>query len=371
MFDSAVAFVDWCNGLGGINGRQIDLKIRDAKILEYKERVLEACEDSFALVGGLGIFDDLGAQDQVDCEMPNVPGAAVSAAQAMADLTWQPMPNPQTSFPTGSGRWIAEQYPDAVQRAGSIRTQIPTTEQQATRQVEAYDTIGYVFVYEEGSNINESNWDPYVLAMRNADVGYYTLVSTYEELLLQFGGFQRQNWWPEVIELETNFYNAGFPAEIAAQGFEPEDTFVRLTTWPFEEAGERPAMARYLELLEASSSEYDTEPEQLGVQTWSAFLLWATAVDALGADVTREALAEELETITSWDGGGLHGEANPAEGVPTTCFVVVQVSSEGFERRYPLAEDDADVFEEGNGFACPEDGRAELPQYAGQGAKAR
>ena len=39
MFDTAEAFSKWCNDHGGINGRKIVLKERDAKLTEFQQRV--------------------------------------------------------------------------------------------------------------------------------------------------------------------------------------------------------------------------------------------------------------------------------------------------------------------------------------------
>jgi hypothetical protein len=179
-----------------------------------------------------------------------------------------------------------------------------------------------------------------------------------------------QGWAPEVMEYETNFYDKNFPAGAKEQGIDLGNAYLKLTTWPFEEADERPAMADYLRILEGSSSDYDTDPQQLGVQSFSAALLWATAADRAGADLTRESLATELDQITDWTGGGLHGATSPGDGGTSNCFVLLKVTADGFERVYPLADEDADVYEAGDGQACPEDGRVEIPEFGGQGATA-
>src|SRR5699024_8201170 len=36
IFDAAEVFVQWCNEAGGINGRRIEVELRDAKLSEYK-----------------------------------------------------------------------------------------------------------------------------------------------------------------------------------------------------------------------------------------------------------------------------------------------------------------------------------------------
>ena len=142
MLDSMVAFADWCNTFGGINGRKVSVIERDGKIFEYQQRVTEACADSFALVGGLGVTDSLGAQTAIDCGLVNVPGAAVSAEQTDADRTYQPLPNPIQEYQAGSGQWIAKTFPEAPPKAAAIYQQVPAIKYQTDRQIEAYTTLG-------------------------------------------------------------------------------------------------------------------------------------------------------------------------------------------------------------------------------------
>jgi hypothetical protein len=35
--------------------------------------------------------------------------------------------------------------------------------------------------------------------------------------------------------------------------------------------------------------------------------------------------------VTSWTGGGLHGETNPSSNAPTSCFLILKASASGFE----------------------------------------
>ena len=363
IFDTMAAFADWCNDLGGINGRKIEMTLRDAKLTEYKERVLEACDEDFAIVGSLGVFDELGAQDAIDCGLVTVPGATLSPAMRNSELLWQPIPSVSDAYKVGPARWLMEQYPGASDRAGMLNAIVPQIAGEAELQRAAYEELGFEFVAEESFNIGETNWGPIALALRDADAQYLPFVATYEELLGLVKALNEQGHQPAVIDLETNFYTPDLPIEAAALDLDLGDMVIRLGTWPFEEADERPAMAEYLRILDAYESEYDTEPEQLGVQSWSAALLWATAVDNLGADVTAEGLAEELASIHEWTSGGLHGPTDPGDAEPTNCFIVMRVTPDGFERAYPRADEDAEVYEDGDGFACPDDAYIDVPGF--------
>jgi ABC-type branched-subunit amino acid transport system substrate-binding protein len=348
--DSMRAFVEWCNGQGGINGREIRLEMRNAALFEYGTVVTAACEDSLALVGGLAVFDDAGAQLQVDCGLPNVPAAAVSSMQAGADLTFQPLPTTPNKQFVAAAKYFAERDPEAVAKTGQISADVASVDYIATRQREAYEIIGFEYIYSEKAAINEGNWSSFVLDMKNQGIEYLTPISTWEEVTNLQRAMDLQDFSPRITQLETNFYNLRYPP---TAGTVAEGAYVQLTTWPFEEADESPAMAEYLEALEAAVP--GAEPEQLGVQAWTAALLWATAVQELGSDVTREGLEEVLSGIHEWDGGGLHGTSDPGNTEPAHCFILMRIEDGEFVRQFPTLEDDPEVYEEGNGFACDPD----------------
>jgi ABC-type branched-subunit amino acid transport system substrate-binding protein len=365
VFDSMRAFEKWCNDQGGINGRKLVVEQRDAALFDYDTQVKHACENAFALVGGIGTLDDLGAQDQVDCGLPNVPAAAVSALQTGADFTFQPLPNPTNTYNVGPAKWDAAREPDAIKRAAALRTQLSITENQSNRLVEAYEKVGFDFTYIEAAAIGETNWAPIVIAMKNQGIRFMTLTSSFEEVIPLQNEMALQGFEPDLTELETNFYNAKYPAQA---GSVADGTFVRLTAFPFEEADRNPATKAYLDALDAAVP--GSEPELLGVQAFSAGLLWATAVKTLGSAVTRSGLVDALSAIHEWDGGGLHGTSDPGDNLPAPCYIIMKVDGGGFVREYPKESSEPDVYRAGNGFDCSADNIVELDGDYGTGARA-
>ena len=113
LFDTAEAFTKWCNEHGGIHGRQIDLQERDAKLTEYQQRIIEACDQGdFFMVGGGGVFDDTGQKDRLACGLPAIPGYVVTPAAIEADLSIQPVPIPNNENPSGQFRYLFDSFPD-------------------------------------------------------------------------------------------------------------------------------------------------------------------------------------------------------------------------------------------------------------------
>lgn len=366
IFDAMQAFEKWCNDQGGINGRDIRVKLADAKLFNYQEVVSAACKDSFALVGGLGGMDSLGAQTQVDCGLLNIPAAAVNPEQTMADLTFEPLPNPTTDYGAGSGKWLASKYPQVLNAAAALRTGVSTTRDQSDRLIAGYEQIGYHFVFVKDTNLPETNWAPLVLAMKNAGVEYVTLTVTWEEGLPMQKEMVQQGFKPAVTEFEANFYDANYAKQA---GEYAEGTFVRLSIWPFEESDKNPATRTYMEAL--NDAVPGAAPALLGVQAWSAALLWADAVKALGSNVTRDGVVEEISQVHEWTAGGLHPATDPGAHKRSACFIMMKVHEGGFVREYPKPVEDREVYDSGGGYACIPEAVVPIPGDASKGARRR
>ncbi|WP_262402008.1 hypothetical protein [Actinomadura sp. CNU-125] len=100
---------------------------------------------------------------------------------------------------------------------------------------------------------------------------------------------------------------------------------------PFENADKVPAVKQYVDLVEKS----DGKVALLGMQATSAFLLWATAADECGSDLTRQCVINELSTIHEWTGGGLHAPTDPGANKPAECALMVKLTGDEWKQVFP------------------------------------
>ena len=122
FINAAEAFTKWCNDAGGINGRKLGFNTRDAKLFEYRQRVVEACRQDFFLVGGGAAFDGSGTKDRLRCLLPEIPGQTVSLENRGSDLQVDPLAFPEASglYP-GYFRWLVkEAHPESTNAVGLI-----------------------------------------------------------------------------------------------------------------------------------------------------------------------------------------------------------------------------------------------------------
>lgn len=326
MYDTAVAFAEWCNSLGGINGRELVVADRDAAMLSFNTQIQEACETDFALVGGGAVLDDSDNGGREACALPNFPGYVVSAGARSAGLQVQALPNPVGNINIGPYRIIAETDPEVIDRMGIVTSSFGSVVDVRDDTVAAAAELGYDVVYsEEYDSLGESNWRPFAEAMRDADVQVLDFVGepTYlGQLLLELDVI---DYHPRYIVLNANFYDTLF---VETSGSVADNTSVRLQFTPLELADENAATADYLALMEEFNP--DGKVALLGMQALSSLLLFAQSASACGNELTRECVLEEAGSVTEWTGGGLHAAQNPAETLPGNCFVSMALTPDGF-----------------------------------------
>lgn len=362
MFDTAEAFSAWCNEHGGINGREIDLTLRDAKLFEFQQRMIEACDEgAFAMVGGGAVFDDTAQTERLACELPAIPGYVVTAAASGSDLTVQPLPNPSNRLPVGDLKYLEEQFPESTAHVGIFTGQLETTVIVADRYKEGVETLGWDVVYEGTYNpVGEQSWRTFLEAMRNEGVRGLIWVgepTNLAQLLVEAKSIDMTFDW---VRTDANHYDA---ALIENAGDAADGTYVRSAFYPFadeELAAENRASAQYIELIDR----YDEGGKiaYLGVQGLSAWLLFAKAAGECGADLTRDCLFEHANAIEEWTGGGLHAPQDlTGGGNAPVCYDLFKI--EGGE--FTLADIDANT----GVYRCDEGTVIDLKGDYGTGAK--
>ncbi|HEX4776190.1 MAG TPA: branched-chain amino acid ABC transporter substrate-binding protein, partial [Acidimicrobiia bacterium] len=109
LFDTADAFVGWCNAAGGIDGRKIQLDKWDSKLTEVAARMIEACQSDFMLVGNGEAFDSAGVDQRTKCRLGEIPGYVVSKEAQIAPMSVQPIPTSIYQSPLGGALRVLKQ----------------------------------------------------------------------------------------------------------------------------------------------------------------------------------------------------------------------------------------------------------------------
>lgn len=328
--DALEAFVAYCNSLGGINGRTVELVVYDAAIFEVAARMAEACDQVFMLVGQGFTLDQSGEELRQGCGLASVPAWSVSADFAHAPLMYQSVPNPGDQQAMSQAFQVAELFPDIIGDSAAMFANFGATIETKDKVTASWPDAGYEFDIEIPYNVlGEEDWTPFVLQLKDAEIAHVHYVGAcipnYQEL--------RQaavlNDYEAIWTTEANFYEA-VCAEANVDGA-MDDTYIRLVHIPFEEADASQAMRDFLAVLEAG----EAEPSLLGMQSATSFLLWAVGARACGSELTRQCVLDNIGALENWNAGGLQVPTVPRGNDTPVCGLLVEMEGTGYKRAAP------------------------------------
>lgn len=358
LFDATKVFVDWCNAAGGINGRKIKSVERDAKLTEYQQRVTESCQSDFMLVGGGGVLDDSGQDTRLKCMLPDIPAYQVTSKARGSDLSVAPLPVALGELDVSPMRYVAKGYPGSTDRVGFLTGNLGSlilVDQQAQ---DAAGQLGWKSVYKAQYNVTgESSWTPFAQAMASAKVRGFVYTGEPENLAKLLQAMKDISYQPDWVIASTNMIDKSF---IDVGGDAIRHVYVSTAVVPPFMADKNPATQQYLDLFKKYLPKGKSQA-LLGYNSFSAWLLFATAAKKCGSDVTRKCVFDAAKSITAWTGGGLHAESNPGEGTGPRCSIVLEGTPKGF-----VVPDD---FKPNKGlFQCSDDNVIELKGNYGKPA---
>lgn len=329
--DAMKAFIKWCNDQGGINGRQIEGKYYDAKITDVVNAVTQACSDKvFMLVGQAWALDASQEQVRLDCKLPTVPTYSVSAEFAMGPLMKVGVPNPVDQISAGFGALMVEQFPEQMKKAALVYGNFSATLDTKEKVEAAYSKLGMSFSCNQQYNIGgEADWKPFAQKLKGCGIEtVYFSGQAYPNGQNLIEAANQLDYHP-IWMYDANNYLESF-AKWNANGL-GDKVYLRTAFPLLEHADDVPAVKQYVDIVKGNGGDIS----QLGEQTASSFLLWATGVKQCGADVTRACVMEKLSKVTDWTAGGLHVSQNPGENLPGDCVAVIKLEGTKFVQAFP------------------------------------
>ena len=170
------AVAAYVNSQGGIDGRQLKVQTYDDgndSGTNFADAT-QACSGDFALVGSASGFDDGSATAVAKCGIPDMAAeVSTTAAGNTADI-YGASPGNAHYWPVGPAEYLKSKYPSAVTKAAMIYLNVPATADQAQREMQAYSSVGFDYVYPASVTATEPNYAPYVLQMQQKGVQYVT-----------------------------------------------------------------------------------------------------------------------------------------------------------------------------------------------------
>ncbi len=357
------------NENGRLANRFVSVELVDAAILRSADAIDKVCNgDFFAIVGSASLIDDEGL-DQLqarDCALPDFPARVTSLARLDSATTFVSNPINGSIWNAGFARYFANAYPEGVAAAGTMLVDALAPLVIAGEQmIEVASQEGYEFVYNPFVDIHP-DFELVAGELAGSTARSLTWRNNARDLidLLVALDTVAPDRTFDFIDCGQRCYD---PAWVEEAGDLGDGVSVWLPTLPIEDLVANAELIEYLHYLQDLFGD-DAHWSAMGIAAWSAGLLFQEAVNgAVGAgtaaydptSLTRASVVEAAKTITEWDAHGLQGVANPAERIPSPCFVVLTLSQGSWERTYPSRSGTQD---------CSEANLVELEVTAGASA---
>ncbi|HXX91058.1 MAG TPA: ABC transporter substrate-binding protein [Acidimicrobiales bacterium] len=341
------AWAAYVNSQGGICGRMIHVQTFDDgndSGQNYADAT-QACASDFAMVGNASGFDDgsANALSSGSCVgMPDVAAEISTHAAGNVPTIWGASPGNAHYWATGPAVWLKSQYPSAVTNAAMIYLQVPATQEQAQSEINAYQSVGWKYTYQQAATPTDTGYCTYVNNMASAKVQYvteYSDVNSAERLSEALANPTcTGSWKPQVVDWFAEEYTPDFISQTNGSAV---GNLLLMATAPYEDAASNPGLQLMMSWVNriAPNFKHDIFAEL----AWSAGMAFLQAAKAVGPHLTRAALDQQLMQIHQWTGGGMTPPITDfANKIPTPCFAYMKITATGFQRIYPTQPDTYD-----------------------------
>jgi len=361
MPDTAKAFTSWCNELGGINGRKLVPVIHDAKLMEVRQRMQQACKEDFALVGGSAALDGMAVKDRLGCLLPAFPAQSSLAPSIGSDLQVMSAGPYSAYFQYGGFyNWLLkEKFPSSAQDVGIISGDSPVTKVIGAQFEESIATLGGKVSYSDlYPTAGVADWTPYAQAIKSKKVKGLVFLGQFDQLAKLEQALTSIGYAPDWIDSNSNSYNQNF-IDLAGSALGTQHNYAELfATHPLETGSDSEAIQQVKALFEKyAPGKPVTYP---ALRAFSAWLLFATAARDC-AELTRKCVYDNALKQTEWTAGGIQAPFDVSkQDVPSKCYTIVETTPEGWKP--------ADFKPDNGPYRCD----APVVKYKGQyGAPAR
>jgi Periplasmic binding protein len=330
---TAKVFTSWCNAHGGIDGRKITYDTLDTALFNVQPKMVQACGEDFALVGGGAALDAAAINTRLECLLPAFPGEVVAAQNVGSSIQVYPGYNAGPNFSyAGYYSWLMKQaYPDSEQHVGIISGDVSTTQQIAVEDSQGIDGLGGKVTYNDlYPPLGPSDWTPYAEAIKSKGVkglifnGQWQLLAKLELALTNIG--YKLDW----IDANSDAYTPQF-IQLAGSSLTSQNNYADLAGYyPVEDAASNPAMQQLVSLFKQyAPASAVTLP---AIQSFAEWLLFAESAESCGSSLTRKCIYDAATGQTSWTAGGLVAASSLAPAAaPTNCFNAEKATTQGWQ----------------------------------------
>ncbi|MHB1583814.1 MAG: ABC transporter substrate-binding protein [Acidimicrobiales bacterium] len=332
--DGTEAYFAYVNSKGGVNGRKLILQTDDDRFsgANYAADTAQLVKSDFALVGGFSLFDAAGVSAINQAKIPDVT-FSLSPQRETDPYNYSPNPIPPGGSRVGPYKYYKSHYGDAYQHLATMLTSVASAEEQTQSDLSAMKSLGYKVGYSRIVNPLETNFIPDVLKMRaNGVKMVYIVGMAVGQVAALAQDMAQENFKPALFSTSGVAYDSSY---VPTAGSAANGTYSDMQTALY--AGEDAKVVPAVKLFDHWVKKVNPSAhlDVYGVYGWAAAEMFVQALKGAGKNPTRASLFTQLNKITNFDAGGLLAADNPAQKVPSQCWLLARVANGRWQRTGP------------------------------------
>jgi branched-chain amino acid transport system substrate-binding protein len=331
----AIAYADYVNSLGGVDGRKLVVQTGDDALscTQNKSVTTGMLDSVVAFVGGFSLFDYCGA----DAVPTSVPYVAVSPDATLNERSDFFSPQPITNgHSTGPLLYYKAHYPNAVLHVGALVAGIAPAPGDWAAERAAMESLGYHISVVDTYQPLTTQFTSDVVQMQQAGVQMVVLDQADVATDARFvDAMQAQGFHPQVVTTAGSAYDATFVQQAGEPAAEMVTTAQLEALYLGTDASTVPAVGTFDHWYGVAFPGH--QPDIYAVYAWASAELFVQAVKGAGTDLTRAGILAALGKVTTFDADGLLAPADPAAKTPPTCFLLAHVVNGQWQRIEPAS----------------------------------
>ena len=324
--DGLDAYVAYVNANGGIAGHTLKVvHVDDAfDCNTYTQELQRLSTQVFAMVGTFTLNDACGSS-----LLKSNPNLIDIEADVLNPSLYDGFPNVLSPTPLPPGywttgyQWFKDKFPGDITHAAAL---IPAVaEANGKEQDLTAESIGYKYVYSRTIGSTETNFTSDILRMKSLGVKIVDLgvqaVSVDANFIQQAN---QQNFHPDAI-ISAAGYDAHLLKLIGDPNIANNEVYAPLaySLYLGTDRAAVPGVNTFLTWLDRA---HPGESASLfTVSAWGSGMLLVQAMAQAGSQVTQGSVLHALNSINSFNSGGLTAPFDPAQRQGTHCIVVAEV----------------------------------------------